>query len=43
VISTRELEKGSPSIPIRAPLPGFCWQLALIMVKTGREVLAGLR
>lgn len=35
VISTGVLEKGLPSTPMRAPFPGFCWQLALRMVMTG--------
>lgn len=39
MISTAVVEKGSPDTPIRAPFPGFCWQLALMMVMTGSGVL----
>jgi hypothetical protein len=40
---TRVLEeKTSPSMPMRAPLPGLCWQLALRVVKTENGLLATL-
>lgn len=38
-----EEEKTSPSMPMRAPAPGFCWQLALSVVMTANKMLAGLK